>query len=171
MTSIRTFLYNAEGHDEEIQLTHRPRRIGKNQLLWVDGSGVDLDGFMHLPPDMKAALAEERGTGSLEIFDTFYRFVMPCPSASKGKHTASLVFIVGKSWLLTVSETRPKFMDRFVETDRGETLNGRLTPSAFAVALVVELLEVYREEVTRIETEIDKLDSAIFTSNEKADSA
>ncbi|MDV6331167.1 magnesium transporter CorA family protein [Asticcacaulis sp. 201] len=167
MTSIRTFLYNAEGHDEEIELTSRPRRIGKNQLLWVDGSGVDLEGFKHLPPDMRAALAEDRGTRNLEIFDTFYRFVMPCPYRSKGRNSASLVFIVGKSWLLTVSETRPKFMDRFVETDRGETLNGRLTPSAFAVALVAELLEVYREEVARIETEIDKLDSAIFTSNEK----
>ena len=50
----------------------------------------------------------------------FYRFVLPCVPEYAGNKRASLTFIVGKSWLLTVSGSRPKFTDSFVETDRGE---------------------------------------------------
>lgn len=167
MTSIRALLYNAEGHDQEITLGEKHLELGKNQLLWVDGGLADLKALPVLPPEMKAALDEKPGTANLEIFDTFYRFVLPCASDRAGNRRSSLIFIVGKSWLLTVSEPRPKFMDNFVETDRGETLNGRLTPSALAVVLMAELFDVYRGQIGSVDARIDKLDEAILRSNEK----
>lgn len=167
MASIRAFLYNAEGHDEEIDLAKTQPRLGKSQLLWVDGNQNDLLALKTLPTDMKAAISEKPGTSNLEIFDRFYRFIIPCAAERPAKKREKLTFIVGKSWLITISKPRPKFMDSFIETDKGETLNGRLTPSAFAVALLTELLDVYRTQAGTIDARIDRLDEAILASREK----
>ncbi len=58
-------------------------------------------------------------------------------------------------------------MDRFVDADKGETLNGRMTPSALAVALLTELLDGYRSELSHIDNQVDKLDEAILASRER----
>ncbi len=166
--TIRALLYNAAGHDEEIVVADAATRsLGKDQLLWIDGPVDELRAQKQLPKDIKTALSEELGASSLEILGPVYRFTVPLlPERANGR-SRLLGFVVGKTWLVTLSDSRPDFMNRFIETDRGETLNGRMTPSALAVSLVSELLDSYRMELARINKAIDKLDDEIMTAREK----
>ncbi len=162
---IRALLYDAAGHDEDIDPSALPvKALRKDQLLWIDGPLDKLRASRHLPADIRTALLDYAAKCNLEILDPVYRITVP---SSQTPNAKPLGFVVGKTWLVTVTEPRPGFMDRFVETDRGETLNGRMTPSALAVALLTELLDSYRSELSHIDQQVDKLDEAILASRER----
>jgi Mg2+ and Co2+ transporter CorA len=101
--------------------------------------------------------------GSLQIFDDHYRFAI----ALHDKEQSKLGFVVGKTWLLTLSKTRPRFFDDFVEADKGETLKGRLSATALTATLLIRQLDAYRKEVALVDTAIDRLDETILRSREK----
>lgn len=163
---LRVFLYNATGHDQEIDGADIAfGKLGKDQLVWITGDAGNVEALDSLPDDIKAAIAADPLSTNLEIFDSCYRFFVPVPEGTTAK-TNDMVFVVGKSCLVTLSATRPEFMDRFVETDRGETLNGRLTASALAAALLLELLDTYRVAIAAIDKEIDALDESILSVRE-----
>lgn len=165
-TLIRALLYNAAGHDQAVDLSAFPAKaLSKNQLLWIDGPAAELRALTVLPADMADRVRDD-AAGGLEILDPVYRFAIPVP-AEVAKGTRCITFIVGKTWLVTMSDPRPQFMDAFVDTDKGESLNGRMSPSALAVALVAELLDIYRTELSHIDERIDRLDDDILRSREK----
>lgn len=146
-SAIRAVLYDAGGHDEDIDPAALPvKALREAQLLWIDGPLDQLRAFKHLPTDIANVLMYYTGICGLEILDPVYRITVPSPpDASGGK---SLGFVVGKSWLVTVTEPRPTFADRFIDTDQGETLNGRMTPSALAVGGVHFVGKCSRSEIT-----------------------
>ncbi len=159
--SLHVILYDASGHDREVGLDDVDiPGLGKDQLLWVDVSG---GGSVELPDPMQDALGSVNGIGQLEIFDTFYRFCIPL----RDERGPCLRFVAGKSWLLTASETRPKFFDEFVEADQGETLKGRMSPSALTASLLMRHLDGFREEIANVDVAIDKLDETILRGREK----
>jgi Mg2+ and Co2+ transporter CorA len=163
---LKVVLYNATGHDEELSGDKvNFKTLGKDQLLWIAGSESAVEGLKVLPDEIREALDSEPGPTNLEIFDSCYRFFVPVPDV-KGAKAGTFLFIVGKACLVTVSKARPAFMDRFVDTDRGETLNGSLTPSALAATLLSEHLDDYRVAIASIDREIDKLDEAILGARE-----
>ncbi len=160
-------LYDAAGRDREIDLAGFDiSTLGAEQLLWVDGRRQDMASLPHLPAPMKDAVRAGEGHSGVEIFDTFYRFHV----ATWTQHASEapvITFVVAKSWLLTLSDPRPDFMDRFVETDRGETLKGRMTPSALAAALLSEHMVGYRTEIAGLDKAVDALDDTILRAREK----
>jgi Mg2+ and Co2+ transporter CorA len=157
----RVILYDAAGHDREVPLeTIQVDNLGNEQLLWVDLAG---DKPTLLPEQMQAAAETTDNGGSLEIFDTFYRFGIPLHDRSE----SCLRFAVGKSWVLTASEQRPKFFDDFLEADQGETLKGRMTATALMASLLMRHLDGFREEITSIDVAIDKLDEIILRGRER----
>lgn len=165
---IRAVLYNAAGHDEDIQIADvNTKSLGKNQLLWIDGGLEELRTLEAIPKEIGDVIATDMGGVSLEILDPVYRFTVPMLKERINGKTHPIVFMVGKSWLVTICENRPAFMDTFVDTDRGESLNGRMTPSALAVALFSELLDTYRTALSQVDNRIDGLDDEILTSREK----
>jgi len=154
-------LYDAEGHDREVDLDSVDvEALGKHQLLWVDRSGTEA---VELPREMRSALGTYEDAGTLEIFDQFYRFCIP----STDRPDDCVRFAVGPSWLLTASEHRPKFFDEFVQADQGETLKGKMTPTAFMASLLMRHLDGFREEIAGVDVAIDKLDEAILRGREK----
>jgi len=154
-------LYDAEGHDREVDLDSVDvEALGKHQLLWVDRNGTEA---VELPREMRSALGAYEDAGTLEIFDQFYRFCIP----SADRPDDCVRFAVGPSWLLTASEHRPKFFDEFVQADQGETLKGKMTPTAFMASLLMRHLDGFREEIAGVDVAIDKLDEAILRGREK----
>jgi magnesium transporter len=159
--SLRAILYDAAGHDREVALESVDiEGLANDQLLWVDVTG---HGRTELPQQMRLALASADNVGSLEIFDSFYRFGIPV----RDREGTCVRFAVGKSWVLTASEQRPKFFDEFVEADQGETLKGRMTATALMAALLMRHLDGFREEIAKIDVAIDKLDETILRAREK----
>lgn len=158
---LRAILYDAGGHDQDVDLAAIDiEDLGKQQLLWVDLTGPVAN---ELPEQMQSALGAPDDAGSLEIFDQFYRFCIPTLDLDD----ACLRFAVGKSWVLTASERRPKFFDEFVEADQGETLKGKMTSTAFMASLLMRHLDGLREEIAAVDVAIDKLDDAILRGREK----
>ena len=158
---VRVILYDAAGHDREVALGDLEiGSLADNQLLWVDVSG---SAPVSLPKEMQSALEPGHNAGRMEIFDDFYRFGI---SLRDPPHPC-LRFAVGQSWVLTSSDERPKFFDQFIEADQGETLKGKMSPTAFAASLLMRHLEGFREEIAAIDVAIDKLDDIILRAREK----
>ena len=159
--NLRAILYDAGGHDRDVDLADVDiDRLGKQQLLWVALTGSEAAG---LPDQMQSALGASEDAGSLEIFDEFYRFCIP----TRDIDDTCLRFAVGKSWVLTASERRPKFFDDFVEADQGETLKGKMTSTAFMASLLMRHLDGLRGEIAGVDVAIDKLDETILRGREK----
>lgn len=163
---VRALLYNAAGHDEAIDTADIDfAGLNKDKLLWIDGPAQKLVELKSLPEGIVGAVHTDAQTATLEIFDSCYRFFVPV--LDRNNTVRQLIFLVGKGFLITICDQRPGFMDRFVETDRGETLNGKLTPSALAASLLSELLDDYRKAIADIDRKIDKLDEEILQVREK----
>lgn len=159
--SVRAILYDAAGHDREVPLDSiEIDTLGKEQLLWVDLTDRER---VLLPRELQAALGAVDNVGSLEIFDQFYRFGIPLREPPK----SCLRFAVGQSWVVTASESRPKFFDEFLEADQGETLKGRMTATALIASLVMRHLDGFREDIASVDVAIDKLDETILRGREK----
>ncbi|MGN6210456.1 magnesium transporter CorA family protein [Asticcacaulis sp.] len=165
-SELRILLYNAAGHDEDIEGQVLDfAQLNASQLLWISGSVAEIVKLNGLPDEVKAAVTAEAGTANLEIYDNCYRFFVPNPNLRTQPETP-LLFVVSPLCLITVATGRAEFMDRFIETDRGESLNGKLTASALAAALLSEILDDYRLAIASIDREIDKLDEGILSARE-----
>lgn len=161
----RALLYDAGGKDREVDDLEKieASSLGPEQLLWVDVSEFG-EGEVHgLPPHLPVSEVSLEELGSLQIFDDHYRFAISLHDADRSK----LGFVVGDTWLLTLGKTRPGFFDEFVEADRGETLKGKMSPTALMATLLIRQLEAFRTEVGSVDTAIDKLDETILRSREK----
>jgi Mg2+ and Co2+ transporter CorA len=158
-------LYDAAGHDRKVDDLEKvdPSSLGAEQLLWVDVSEF-VDGQLHgLPPHLPVAEVSLEELGHLQIFDDHYRFAISLHDKERSK----LGFVVGKTWLLTLSKVRPPFFEDFVEADQGQTLKGRMSPTALTATLLIRQMDAYRKEVALVDKAIDTLDETILRSREK----
>lgn len=161
----RSLLYDASGHDREIDDLDEvdALSLGPEQLLWVDVCEFE-DGQTHgLPPHIPGTQVSLEELGGLQIFEDHYRFAI----RQHNKEGSKLGFVLGKTWLLTLSKERPAFFDEFIEADRGETLKGRMSSTALMATLLIRQLGTFREHVASVDQTIDKLDEAILRSREK----
>ena len=162
--AISCILYDAAGHDRACDLhENQISDLGSEQLLWVDVSGDLNSEIARLPPPLRDAAQSAPEQSQLQIFDEFYRFSLPL-FEHPGKF---LTFIVGRSWVLTIAAEREAYFDEFVESDRGETLKGRLSATAFMAALLLRHYDAFRGLVITIDRSIDNLDDSILRSKEK----
>lgn len=162
--AVSCILYDAAGHDQNCELgTIDVTKLTSEQLLWVDISGEQASEIATLPEPLKKAARAGTQGAQLHIFGDFYRFSLPLLE-QRGKF---LTFIAGKTWVLTIADQRESYFDEFVESDQGETLKGRLTPTAFTAALMMRHYDAFRGLVLDIDRSIDKLDDSILRSREK----
>ncbi len=160
----RAILYDAAGRDRECDLAKIDLgELGKDQLLWVDLSGTKVADTSFVPEPLRQSVGQVDDVGRLELFDDFYRFSVPLLEPVD----SHLQFVVGKSWVVTMSERRPAFFDELIDADQGETLKGRMTATAFAASLLMRHFDVFREQITEVDVAIDHLDETILRSREK----
>ncbi len=160
-------LFDAAGKDRQVDLGHsKLDTLQSDQLLWVDGPAADI-AAARLPAAMRDALAARPCTHGVEVSEGLYQFLVPHPSTRTSDNAEPICFLVGENWLLTRSDPRPEFMDRFLDADGGETLKGRMSASALVTAILLDLLAEHRAELVSIEKGIDKLDETILRAREK----
>ena len=174
--AVRVYLYDAEGRDREVELTaDLLQSLSDQRLLWIDADDRDLAKLKELARQLgiePAALhaLSRRGTARVENFGAYTHFsVDTAPTRLKDsaprsiEHGPRLDFLVSSQWLLTVHDGKIGFVEDFRTEDRPETMIGALTTHDFAAALLDAHLEVYFEEVARIEDMVDKLDEQALT--------
>ncbi len=160
-------LFDATGKDRKIEPAQVDlAALEPEQLLWVDGTAAEVRAAANLPAAMHEAMACGADTRGVEIGERVYQFALLHPTV-RGTDAEHICFFAGDNWLLTLSDPRPVFMDRFLAADEGETLRGRLSASALVAAILLDLLSEYRSDLVSIEKAIDKLDETILRARER----
>ena len=162
--AVSCILYDAAGHDQACELhAIDVSKLTSDQLLWVDVAGRSSNEIGDLPQPLQDAAKSGPEQAQLQTHGDFYRFSLPLFE----QPDKFLTFIVGKSWVLTIADKREAYFDEFVESDRGETLKGRLSSTAFLAALLMRHYDAFRGLVLSVDRSIDKLDDSILRSRER----
>ena len=161
-------LFDATGKDRQIELKATDlHALEPEQLLWIDGTPAEIGAAAGLPAPMRDAMAGGADSRGVEVSERFYQFAILHPGPRNSDGAEHIAFFVGDNWLLTLSDPRPAFMDRFLAADEGESLRGRLSASALVAAVLLDLLSDYRADLVGIDKAIDKLDETILRAHEK----
>ena len=72
------------------------------------------------------------------------------------------MFIVAERWIVTIHQGEIPSFERFRDQDKAETLIGLLTGQMLAASLLDWHLGDYFDEVSRIESAVDKLDERVL---------
>ena len=175
--SIISYLYDAEGRDQKVDLSAETlTQIGDQRLLWIDVDTRDpaelrqVAEAVGLNGESLADLIHPRGSRLHNYGNHIHLAVETAPAivdmeafavkpgGSPTTPHMRLDFVISKEWLLTVHEDEIEFIRAFRAEDRAETTIGSLTAHDFAASLLDLHLEAYFQEIARIEGLIDKLD-------------
>ncbi len=180
--TVRTYLYDAEGNDQEVELSaDRIRAIEERQLLWIDvdepapAALKDLARLLDLDGASLGTIARTRGS-RVENYGHYTQFAVATAPATvdngNGNHRPKsssdgesfLHFLIAERWLLTVHDGHINFIEDFRSQDRAETTIGALTTYNFAASLLDVHLQAYFDEIGRVEALVDKLDEQALTN-------
>jgi magnesium transporter len=170
--SIQTLLSSADGRDREIDLRDQSiRRIGKDQLLWVDITGDDADEL--------AAVGDTLGYGE-DVADALRGDVRP-PDASvlDGVHELTMLWIdnegrdepiplqvlAGDGWVITRHAEPLQRLERERESITDQREIGSLRPVEFVVAILNWHLDGIFKVAERLERAVDQLDEEALSTD------
>jgi magnesium transporter len=175
---IQAFLYNADGHDQEVELDQQCLvGLDERTLLWVDVDGRDRDEVGHLARlfDLDRGSVREllnpQEAPYLDNYGEYFQFdVIGLSRGENGNGDRALTkwlpihldFLVGPRWIITVHDGELPFLQAFRDQGKGETVIGALTPPALAASLLDWHLSAYFEAVSELEEFLDRLDEAML---------
>jgi magnesium transporter len=176
---LKAFLYDADGHDREIDLTPGPLPdLSEHQLLWIDATERDPEEAARLAELLKlrgqsmADLTRGDRTFKLANYGHYIHFDVAAlrhertvSGSSKPTRTSRLDITIGPGWLLTAHEPPVPFLKEFRDQHRGETLIGALTPAALAASLLDWHLGVYLAALEDVESFADRVDVRMLSSS------
>ena len=170
--SIEALLSRADGSDEAVDLeSMAPRRIAKDELLWVDLLAPTADevtlvrDVLKLDDRAADALEHVPDRPSVTVQDGAVE-VTAFEVAADGKRKAgALQILVGSGWIVTNHVDELPYLAEHREriTDQREV--GRLTPVEFLVTILDWHVEQFFAAATSLETEVDRLDDAALGSD------
>jgi Mg2+ and Co2+ transporter CorA len=175
---IQAFLYNADGHDQEVDLDEQCLvDLDERTLLWVDVDDRDRDEVEQLARLFNL----DRGSGRellnpqevpyIDNYGEYFQFDVIGLSPGENSNgdraltkwfPVHLDFLVGARWIITVHERELPFLQAFRDQGKGETIIGALSPPALAASLLDWHLSAYFEAVSELEEFLDRLDEAML---------
>ena len=175
---LKGFLYDAQGHDREIDISTGPLPDLKgHQLLWIDATERNpeetarLAELLKLRDESVTDLIHGARTFTLATYGDYIHFDVAAISREKSTpgsprpiRSTRLDITIGPGWLLTAHEPPVAFIQEFRDQDRGETLIGALTPAALAASLLDWHLGVYLAELEDVESFADRIDVRMLSS-------
>ena len=179
--TLRATLYDASGHDREVELDDDAvKGLRRDQLLWVDLDAVDeeeltrIGAILELPAEVGRGIMRREGGAELQRFPDALRLrVIAAQPATNGNgrgpiETATIDIVAAANLVVTVHDGAIAAFERFVETLHGETRLGSLDAASFMAALVDTVLAVYLDVVEQIERRVDALDELALRSGDEA---
>lgn len=170
-----TYLYDAEGRDQQVELTRETlEALADNRLLWVDITGrrteqlSDVAEILHLDASTLRYLVGPN-IGQLENLGRYLQLTVETLPGNGGDNrngrrvSARLDLLISKNWLVTVRDEPIDFIDSFRNRDPEETLLGALATHDLAASLLDLHLAAFFEEIARIEKIVDGLDEQALT--------
>jgi magnesium transporter len=174
---IHAFLYDADGHDREIDLDEQcTAGLDERTLLWVDVEGRERQEMEHLvrlfsldPGSLRELLTPQEAL-FLDNYGEYFQVDVIALANGGGEADRALTkrrpvhleFLVGPRWIITVHDGELPFLQAFRDQDKGETLIGALSPPALVASLLDWHLTSYFEAVTELEAFLDRLDEGML---------
>jgi Mg2+ and Co2+ transporter CorA len=169
---LKAFLYNANGHDQEINIEKKLPKLTSTNLLWIDKLGRDDQDLTKLAKSLRLNrrslfdLHSPSRNFFLRNYGDYYQFdlsTLLLPQNLERKsigvpRTVKLDCLIGKNWLLTVHDEPIEFLEEFRKQYRGETLIGNLSAASFAAALLDWHLGTFLAATETLEAFVDRLD-------------
>jgi Mg2+ and Co2+ transporter CorA len=176
---LKAFLYDAEGHDREIDLFSGPLPdLEDHQLLWIDATERDpsemarVADLLKLRVESHADLTRGVRTFKLANYGHYIHFDVAAlrheraaAGSPRPTRTSRLDIAIGPGWLLTSHEPPVPFLEEFRDQDRGQTLIGSLTPAALAASLLDWHLGVYLAALEDVESFADRVDVRMLSAS------
>jgi Mg2+ and Co2+ transporter CorA len=174
--TVRTFLFDADGSDQEVHLKDLGNQgLADQKLLWVD---VDLRDTQDVP-DLSSALPIEEESldrvkspptrPHIEDFDEYFHLnVRSLQGSSEGDGPIEIQCLVGKAWMVTTHRQGVDLIESFLVPMRSETELGRLEGPVFLAIVLDWFLSGYFLAIEDLETRLDALDESVIArgSNE-----
>ena len=161
--SIESRLFDADGHDESVELDESLiGRLGERQLLWVDLDGDSeeerrqLGSLLGLNRHSVHNMLTPVGRPRLDLFRDY--FEMSVIGLDDDERPVGLDVFVGENWVATVHSAPVPFLGRYREQLASDTELGQLTAPSFTAALLDWLVGTYFRSVEDLEADVDRLD-------------
>lgn len=178
-SDVKVYLYNASGKDEELDFANvEPKSIGDKQMLWVNifkrdekilGEVAKKLQIEQVKGEFLKKIVATSERPKLDKFEDLYRFFIISVKAEKGKNIQKLPidFLVGKNFVITVSDCRIDYFDEFREREQGETNIGELDSESFVATLLDLHIVSYFRVLEEVESHVDELDDMILSGETK----
>ena len=165
--SIQALLSSADGSDTEVDLsTRKVRRIGDDQLLWVDVADPTdedlevLEAALGLHDDELEALRRELRGPELTSLERAVAMTVLWVDDASGETTVPLQALAGAGWVITRHAGRLSRVEhqRRQITDQREI--GQLRPVDFLLAVLDWHVAGFMATAEHLERQVDRLDEA-----------
>ena len=170
--TIEALLARADGRDELIDLaTWTPRRIPRDQLLWVDLVDPDeraiatVRDALQVSDQVVAALGREPARPDAGVLKGAIHVAIATPGEAPDDEPVSLQVILGEEWVITAHATPIAFLEEHRERVRDEREVGLLTPVQFLVAVLDWTIDAFFRVAETLEREVERLDDAALRSD------
>lgn len=176
--SLTARLFDADRPDTELALEDAlRRRIGRNQLLWIDIEGspdaVDLDRIarrLELAPDTRALLAGDRQGSGLAIHGAYAHIRVAAASRNDpGRQDGDLDVVVSPSFVLSRHPLPIDALRELVDRLHDDSLVGSLRGASLAAMLLTAVVTGYQQAVDVIEAQVDDLDTRALRASRDDD--
>ena len=171
------WVYDAGGHDHEVDLADGMPRLKSDALLWIDldaGDEAALEAaaeLLELPDGLVERLGSDEIRPSIADYEDLIH--MRVVEVARGDDPAALAMdaVAGRNWLLTRHGAEGGYAESFREAFKGETELGRLDSLSFLAALLEHFLGHYFAAIEAVEQQVEAFDEramrAEFTAGEQ----
>ncbi len=172
---ISAFLYDADGTDEQVELTADIcKRLSEKKMLWVDVTSrrretiEKVAAILGLKNAPIAKLVKTAERANLDKYENFYRFFIISADTSdddNGIKPLPIDFIVGDNFIVTIHDEEVPYLRDFRDLERGESQLGELDTEGFVTTFLDLHIVSYFKAIEKIEHQVDRFDEIILKTD------
>lgn len=170
--TVRALHMRGDGRDEEVDVAAwQGRRLGDDELLWVDLTGSDgidtvasglglprpvVELLRHVPDAPDATVVEQAAAVS----------VVTPGDEPVGQHPVGLRVVMGSRWVITAHPEPIGFLEEHFDHIRDDRQAGLLTPEQFLAGVLDWLVDAFFRVASELDNQVDKLDDAALLTDD-----
>jgi len=157
-------LFDRDRVEQLESIEDRPRRLGRNQLLWVDVERASKDEAERiaaeflLDSETRDCLAGSKGRASFHDCGRYIHVTTYAPDEEEEGELIALECVVGERWVITAHDVPIPVLEEFAERVSGSGDTGSLDGPGFLAALLEWVLGSYSGAFERVEQRLEKFD-------------
>ena len=173
---ILTYLYDADGSEEEIDLEENILdKLNDKQLLWVNILERDEEIIEHVTQTlhlekvpMKGILRISERPKIFKFKEFYHFFIISVEMNEESKlRPIPIDFLVGKNFVITVHDGDVNYLQEFARREKGEAGIGELDAESFVATMLDLHMASYFRVLEDIEEIVDRMDDRILQKDMK----